>query len=44
MAFQDISTDALAADSLPEKALSKGNGIMWGSKVFGKGLGTKKSQ
>jgi MFS transporter, PAT family, beta-lactamase induction signal transducer AmpG len=39
MAFQDISTDALAADSLPEKALSKGNGIMWGSKVFGKGLG-----
>ena len=39
VAFQDISTDALAADSLPEKSLSKANGVMWGSKVVGKGVG-----
>ena len=39
VAFQDISTDALAADSLPEKSLSKANGVMWGSKVVGKGIG-----
>ena len=39
VAFQDISTDALAADSLSENSLSKANGVMWGSKVVGKGAG-----
>ena len=39
VALQDISTDALAADSLPEKSLSKANGVMWSSKVVGKGAG-----
>ena len=38
-AFQDISTDALAADSLEEKDLGLANGLMWGSKVFSRGLG-----
>ncbi|MBI81444.1 MAG: hypothetical protein CMD85_05470 [Gammaproteobacteria bacterium] len=39
IAFQDLATDALAADSLEEKTLTKANGLMWGSKVAGNGLG-----
>ncbi len=39
IAFQDLSTDALAADSLEEITLSKANGLMWGSQIAGKGIG-----
>ena len=39
IAFLDLSTDALAADSLDEKTLSKANGLMWGSKVVGNAIG-----
>jgi len=39
IAFLDLSTDALAADSLDEITLSKANGLMWGSKVVGNAVG-----
>jgi PAT family beta-lactamase induction signal transducer AmpG len=39
VAVQDVATDALAADSLEPEALGKANGLMWGSKVFGRGIG-----
>ena len=39
IAFLDLSTDALAADSLDEITLSKANGLMWGSKVIGNSVG-----
>ena len=39
IAFLDLSTDALAADSLEEITLSKANGLMWGSKVVGNAVG-----
>ena len=43
VATQDIATDALAADSLEKNALGKANGLMWGSKVFAKGIGLSAS-
>jgi len=43
VATQDIATDALAADSLEKKALGKANGLMWGSKVFARGVGLSSS-
>jgi MFS transporter, PAT family, beta-lactamase induction signal transducer AmpG len=43
VATQDIATDALAADSLEKKALGKANGLMWGSKVFARGIGVSAS-
>jgi len=43
VATQDIATDALAADSLEKKTLGKANGLMWGSKVFAKGIGLSAS-
>nr|ADI18503.1 permeases of the major facilitator superfamily [uncultured gamma proteobacterium HF4000_19M20] len=39
IAFLDLSTDALAVDSLEEITLSKANGLMWGSKVVGNAVG-----
>ena len=39
IAFLDLSTDALAADSLEGITLSKANGLMWGSKVVGNAVG-----
>ena len=39
VATQDVATDALAADSLNTESLGKANGLMWGSKVFGRGIG-----
>ena len=39
IAFLDLSTDALAADSLERITLSKANGLMWGSKVVGNAFG-----
>ncbi|HYQ57370.1 MAG TPA: MFS transporter, partial [Draconibacterium sp.] len=33
--FQDISTDSLAIDILPEDQQARANGLMWGSKTVG---------
>ena len=37
--LQDVSTDALAVDVLPHSEQGRTNGMMWGSKLVGKGLG-----
>ena len=37
--LQDVSTDALAIDVLPHSEQGRTNGMMWGSKLVGKGLG-----
>ena len=37
--LQDVSTDALAVDILPRNEYGQVNGLMWGSKLVGKGLG-----
>ncbi|MBW3543196.1 MAG: MFS transporter [Planctomycetes bacterium] len=37
--LQDVSTDALAVDILPFSEQGPANGLMWGSKLLGKGLG-----
>ena len=37
--LQDVSTDALAVDVLPPREQGRTNGLMWGSKLVGKGLG-----
>ena len=37
--LQDVSTDALAVDVLPQSEQGRTNGMMWGSKLVGKGLG-----
>jgi PAT family beta-lactamase induction signal transducer AmpG len=37
--LQDVATDALAVDILPKNEHGKVNGLMWGSKLFGKGIG-----
>lgn len=37
--LQDVCTDALAVDILPEAERGQTNGLMWGSKLVGKGLG-----
>jgi MFS transporter, PAT family, beta-lactamase induction signal transducer AmpG len=37
--LQDVATDALAIDVLPTDEHGKVNGLMWGSKLFGKGVG-----
>lgn len=37
--FQDVSTDALAVDVLPPSEQGRTNGLMWGSKLIGRGLG-----
>lgn len=37
--FQDVSTDALAVDVLPRSEQGRTNGLMWGSKLVGKGIG-----
>lgn len=41
--LQDVSTDALAIDVVPEAELGKMNGFMWCSKIVGKGLGASGS-
>lgn len=37
--LQDVATDALAVDILPAKEQGLVNGLMWGSKLAGKGAG-----
>jgi PAT family beta-lactamase induction signal transducer AmpG len=37
--LQDVCTDALAPDILPPEEQGLTNGLMWGSKLIGKGLG-----
>lgn len=37
--LQDVATDALAVDVLPPGEQGRVNGLMWGSKLIGKGLG-----
>ena len=37
--LQDVSTDALAVDVLPPEEHGQVNGLMWGSKLIGKGVG-----
>ena len=37
--FQDVSTDALAVDVLPPSEQGRINGLMWGSKLIGRGIG-----
>lgn len=37
--LQDVSTDALAVDVLPPSEQGRTNGLMWGSKLIGKGIG-----
>jgi len=37
--LQDVSTDALAVDILPPEEQGRTNGLMWGSKLAGKGAG-----
>ena len=37
--LQDVCTDALAVDVLPPAEQGSANGLMWGSKLVGKGLG-----
>jgi len=37
--LQDVSTDALAVDILPPEEQGRTNGLMWGSKLAGKGIG-----
>ena len=37
--LQDVSTDALAVDVLPPPEQGRTNGLMWGSKLIGKGIG-----
>ncbi len=39
VAVCDIAVDALAADSLKGSDLGKANGLMWGSKILGRGAG-----
>lgn len=38
--MQDVATDALAIDILPIHEQGRVNGLMWASKLLGKGLGT----
>ena len=38
--LQDVCTDALAVDVLPQSEQGRVNGLMWGSKLLGKALGT----
>ena len=37
--LQDVCTDALAVDILPRREHGQTNGLMWGSKLVGKGIG-----
>ena len=37
--LQDVCTDALAVDVLPPAEHGRTNGLMWGSKLIGKGIG-----
>jgi PAT family beta-lactamase induction signal transducer AmpG len=37
--LQDVSTDALAIDILPKEEYGQMNGLMWGSKLVGRGVG-----
>lgn len=37
--LQDVCTDALAVDVLPANEQGQMNGLMWGSKLIGKGVG-----
>ncbi len=38
--LQDVATDALAVDILPPHEQGRVNGMMWASKLLGKGIGT----
>ena len=38
--LQDVCTDALAVDILPDEERGRVNGFMWGSKIIGVGFGT----
>lgn len=37
-AFQDVATDGMAVDIIPESQQAKANGLMWGSKIIGMSL------
>ncbi|HSQ46590.1 MAG TPA: MFS transporter [Lutibacter sp.] len=37
-AFQDVATDGMAIDVVPQKEQARANGIMWGSKTIGTAL------
>ena len=37
--LQDVSTDALAVDILPDEEQGRTNGMMWGTKLIGKAIG-----
>lgn len=37
--LQDVSTDALALDVVPREEQGRTNGLMWGAKLVGKGIG-----
>jgi len=37
--LQDVCTDALAVDVLPPEEQGRTNGLMWGAKLVGKGIG-----
>lgn len=37
-AFQDVATDGMAIDVIPENQQARANGLMWGSKVVGTAL------
>ena len=37
--LQDVSTDALAVDILPYEEQGRTNGLMWGTKLIGRGIG-----
>ena len=34
-AFQDVATDGMAIDVVPEKQQARANGLMWGAKIIG---------
>ena len=34
-AFQDVATDGMAIDVIPEDEQARANGLMWGSKTMG---------
>lgn len=37
-AFQDVATDGMAVDIIPEDEQARANGLMWGSKIIGTSL------
>ena len=37
-AFQDVATDGMAVDVIPEEEQARANGLMWGTKIIGTSL------